>query len=608
MKFKNKASIVTVFFALTTLLAGCTSVQTVKQKEESGRSVDPIYSVFKRDAMDFFLTGVEMEDKGEYYLAVNSFLKAYEIDSAAGISYELAKNYSLLGKLFPALQYARSAVAKDPSEKEYYYLLSDIYTQGRQPDSAEAVMKSLIEKYPDDYYSLYRLANLYEGRKPLSAIKIYEKMLDDEPEDWNTYIRLAELYDKTGNKAKATEILEEYLHFNPSDFTIREVLVNYYISLKQYDKALVHINSVLQIYPDYQSMLEAKARVFVLQNDYLNAAEAYLKMVNDPEIDTELKLNIGIVYFEQAVNDPELLKVADTVFSIIETDTVSWITNFYKGAIAILQGDSLAARRRFNEVQEDSYLYLQLWQRIGGVLYDSKKYPEAIFVLKSGLQSFPDDYMLNFILGLSYTLKGDYSDSEPYLRQATILEPNEVNAWSAFAYTLSRLKKDNDAIETYETALELDPTNTDLMSSLAIVYDGAGNQAKSDSLYTETLKLKPNDALAANNFAYSLTKRGIRLQEALELAKIALASNPESPSYLDTYGWVQFQLGNYDTAKVYLEKALTMDGNNYELLDHYGDVMFRLGFRDDAVAFWRKALEFNINNDNIKRKIDRGEI
>ena len=147
-----------------------------------------------------------------------------------------------------------------------------------------------------------------------------------------------------------------------------------------------------------------------------------------------------------------------------------------------------------------------------------------------------------------------------------------------------------------------------MINSLAIVYDGMGAQTVSDSLYTKSLELDPKNALACNNFAYSLAKRNVRLDDALRYAEMALSIDPNSPSYLDTYGWVQFKLGNYDTAKVYIEKALTMDGDNHELLDHIGDVLFMLGDKENAKKYWKRALELNKENETIKRKIERGEI
>lgn len=559
-------------------------------------------------ALENFIIATGHEARGEYLMAVNSLLTAYEFHPAPGISYALAKNYYLLGKLSQALPYAKEAVAKDSLEREYYYLLADIYTSGRQPDAAETVISALVKRYPGDYSALYRLANIYEKSKPLSAIEVYQKILEEEPEDWNAYIRLADLYDKTGNKEKSTEIIEEFLQYNPSSVELKQILANYYIALKKYDKALGHIEGILQIFPDNAEALESKARVFVEQNDFIAASAPYLKLIDGPGTRLDLKLNVGVVYFEKALANDTLLRVADTIFTVIEKDTVNWITHFYKGAISTLLGDTLAAKERFFKVPGDSFLYLQVWQRIGGLVYDAKKYKEAAFIMERAHDNFPDDFLINFFLGLSFALTGDYASSEPFLFKATEINPNEINTWSAYAFTLSRLKRDSLAVEVYEKALELEPRNTDLLNSLAIVCDGMGNQAKSDSLYTLSLTIDPKNALAANNFAYSLSKRGVRLEEALRLATIALEVEPNSPSYMDTYGWVHFKLGNYDTAKVYIEKALAMDGDNHELLDHFGDVMYKLGNKEEALVYWRKAHELDKDNETIKRKIERGEI
>lgn len=599
---------VTAILTAFVLFYGCGSAPVEEKTVAANTQQEVKRPISPEMALENFIIASGHEARGEYLMAVNSLLTAYEFDPAPGISYGLAKNYYMLGKLSQALPYAKEAVAKDSLEKEYYYLLADIYTSGRQPDAAEAVISALVKRYPGDYSALYRLANIYEKSKPLSAIEVYLKILEEEPEDWNAYIRLADLYDKTGNKERSTEIIEEFLQYNPSSTELKQVLVNYYISLKKYDKALSHIEGILQIFPDDPGALESKARIFVEQNNFVAASAPYLKLIEAPDTRLDMKLNIGVVYFEKALANDTLLRVADTIFTVVEKDTVNWITHFYKGAIATLLGDTLAAKERFFKVPGDSFLYLQVWQRIGGLVYDAKKYKEAAFIMERAHDNFPDDFLINFFLGLSYALTGDYTASEPFLFKATDLNPNEINTWSAYAFTLSRLKKDTLAVEVYEKALELEPRNTDLLNSLAIVCDGMGNQTKSDSLYTLSLQIDPKNALAANNFAYSLSKRGIRLDEALRLATIALEVDPNSPSYMDTYGWVHFKLGNYDTAKVYIEKALAMDGDNHELLDHYGDVMFKLGNNEEAIVYWRKALEFDKENESIKRKIERGEI
>ncbi len=598
------SSILTAF-----LFVGCTStLESVGESSKNGQALTVVNEISPKDALENFIIGAGHEARGDYYLAVNSFLKAFEYDPAPGISFSIAKSYFYLGKLAQALPYARDAVKKDASTGDYYYLLSDIYLSGRQPDSAAIVLQELLQKNPSDYNSLYRLANIYEKSKPLSAIEVYNRILEEEPEDWNAYIKLADLYDKTGNKEKSTEVLEEFLQFNPSSIELREILVSYYMKLKKYEKALEHIDQILQLFPDKIAALEAKAGIYTEQKNYIAAADPYIRLIKDPSVNLEYKLNIGVLYFEQGLKENELLKISDSIFTVVEKDTVFWITNFYKGALAILEKDSLKADERFGKIMGDSFLYLQLWQRIGGVLYDAKRYKESAFVLGIAHNNFSEDFVVNFLLGLSYALMGDYAVSEPYLYKATILNPKDLNVNSAYAFTLSRLKKDDLAIKYYEKALAIEPVNVELLNSLAIVYDGSGVHEKSDSLYSLSLKLDPKNALAANNFAYSLAKRGTRLEEALILASMALEIDPESPSYLDTYGWVQFKLGNYDSAKVYIEKALKMDGGNHELLDHLGDVLSKLGDKEGAINYWKKALEIKKESESIKRKIERGEL
>jgi len=69
----------------------------------------------------------------------------------------------------------------------------------------------------------------------------------------------------------------------------------------------------------------------------------------------------------------------------------------------------------------------------------------------------------------------------------------------------------------------------------------------SDSLYEEALRINPEFSLALNNYAYSLSERGLQLERALGMARKALEVAPDNPSYLDTIGWIYFRLGRYRT-------------------------------------------------------------
>ncbi len=154
----------------------------------------------------------------------------------------------------------------------------------------------------------------------------------------------------------------------------------------------------------------------------------------------------------------------------------------------------------------------------------------------------------------------------------------------------------------------LNPSDVQVLGMTALIYDSKEEFDKSDSLYTMAMKIDPENPLILNNYAYSLSDRGVRLDEAFLWSKLAVEKEPENSSYLDTLGWIYFKLNDYHKAKLYIEKSLLIDSKSATVLDHLGDVHFKLGDNSKAIEYWKKALENEPDNIKIKQKIEKGEL
>ena len=150
--------------------------------------------------------------------------------------------------------------------------------------------------------------------------------------------------------------------------------------------------------------------------------------------------------------------------------------------------------------------------------------------------------------------------------------------------------------------------NVDALSALALVYDELKRHADSDSIYEKALRLDPHNHLALNNYGYSLAERGLQLERALRMAKEAIDQQPQNQSYLDTYGWVYYRLGQYEQAERYVRKAIELGSKSPVLHEHLGDIYFKLSQKDKAMQYWEKALDLDSTNQSLKEKIQRGSL
>jgi Tfp pilus assembly protein PilF len=111
--------------------------------------------------------------------------------------------------------------------------------------------------------------------------------------------------------------------------------------------------------------------------------------------------------------------------------------------------------------------------------------------------------------------------------------------------------------------------------------------------------------LNKNNFAYYLANEKWELDLAYKLIQEVIALSPNDHHFLDSYGWVLFQQGNFEEALVMFQKAATSAPNDALIMEHVGDANFKLGNHDLGVSLWKKALELGSKDQNLPKKIEK---
>ena len=97
------------------------------------------------------------------------------------------------------------------------------------------------------------------------------------------------------------------------------------------------------------------------------------------------------------------------------------------------------------------------------------------------------------------------------------------------------------------------------------------------------LSQQPNDLNSMNNLAFLLAQTGDSLDEALKLARQAVAKDPNNPAYLDTLGFV------------YLKRD-----QNDEALDIFNRLIRR--YPDDPACAYHTAMAWYQKGDRARAK------
>lgn len=585
-------------------LVGCSSEkELIKDRANSISIIDP-----KKAAKAAFIEGSVLELKGQTTEAIKLFSNAYSLDPQPGIAYTLAKNYFKINKLGSALGFSKLAVEGNHKNVDYLILLGSIYDASNYPDSSEVVYRAILSLDSTNVGAYYSLAQIYESKRPSEALALYKKVVDLIGPEWSVLVRIVDLNERLGNIEGTISTVEELLNLNPTDLSLQKVLIDAYIKTKKYDKALKMVDDALASFPNDLNLVEFKGMTLAQKSEMQKASIEYLKLIKDKTIPFENKIRVGLSFLTSAEKDSANLILAKKIFEEINSDTTDWQVKSYLGEIEIRNNNVKEAIVYFEEATKLAEWNPDVWIRMGGLLFDSRKYDETIMFMDQATQKFPNNFPINLIYGLALSQKNNHEKAIDILKRSLNLNPNDANALGAIGYSLNHLKKEEEALVYLNRALRNEPNNLQVLSIIALIHETNKNYALSDSLYSRALKIDSTNVLILNNLAYSWADRGINLDEALSMAKKAVEAEPKNSSYLDTIGWIYFKLGDYKKAKHNIEAAVDMEKDNSTLLDHLGDVYFKLGDKKKAMSNWKKAFEKDSSKIEIKLKIEKGEL
>lgn len=148
------------------------------------------------------------------------------------------------------------------------------------------------------------------------------------------------------------------------------------------------------------------------------------------------------------------------------------------------------------------------------------------------------------------------------------------------------------------------PNDTGLLYARAMINERRNLLPQAEQDLREILKYEPNNATTLNALGYTLADRTTRYEEALELISQALSIKPDDPAIIDSMGWVQYKLGNYEEAVLRLREAMKAYPDD-EIAAHLGEVLWVTGRKKEAQKAWQEGLKINPGSRKIPATIER---
>lgn len=410
-----------------------------------------------------------------------------------------------------------------------------------------------------------------------------------------------------------------------------------YESLKQVEKAI-------ELYTDIYNKTEKEDYLLIitklLYDQEIPKAQKYVQSLLSKEQEEQLLRELAdLVLFKK-----DTLTYSTIVEKLYSSDTknVDYLNAHFQACLDTRKYSKLLPLLNMLASKEAIANYEQYVFALNGHLYrDSLRLNnEEIFeLLEAQYNFFPENIQVNFYAAnLAKKAKFNELESRFYKRLYTIADTskdlaNELvvqllqdgkfdETIEKSTYYFSRYPKEwvflflkglalqnksnyEDALEIFRTAVGLNENNIYLWVNLGLCANRLGKMELSDSAYEKAIEIDPTMPLALNNYAYSLVERNLELQKALKMSKSAIEKEPENASYLDTYGWILFQLGNIEEAIVYLEKSVATNQASAIVYEHLGDAYIAAGNKSKAKEAYLKALEMDPNLKSTKERLEK---
>lgn len=147
---------------------------------------------------------------------------------------------------------------------------------------------------------------------------------------------------------------------------------------------------------------------------------------------------------------------------------------------------------------------------------------------------------------------------------STKVESIGPEVYVAYGQVCESTGKFVDAMDNYDKALKISPTNGPALTAMARLHDRQNQTAKASEYYQQAIAATPNEAQLYSDFGMLLARNG-QGEEACKKLEQAIAIRPSEAKYHSNLAAVQLDSGKADKAMETLQKVNSPAAANYNM-------------------------------------------
>jgi tetratricopeptide (TPR) repeat protein len=517
------------------------------------------------NAYQLFSIGTQLELEGEVREAIRYYKQAKEVDPSAPEIYNALTNALYkIRKFDEGIQYAQEGLTITSDSVQFYLLIGTGYISKGDLTRGITYYEKVLARTPANLEVYGALSMLYEGNGDIAhAIAVLERVPDDMKTS-ETYIRLGSLSGKQNNHERAIDYYRKAYAMDTTNTTALVGIGTGFDYLLASDSAIYYYETVRM--RDTSNVWVAK-RLIELYADvdqYEKLIFLGKEVIARDYADAHTRRNMGFAYYKLGM-------VHDALSEFLiasQFDPADTYSRFYTGRIYLEQGEYDRARTVITDAITINPSFIELWIYLGFITMDQKDFKSAEYAFTEAAYRGGDLVQIYYLLGIIAEMQEHDEDAYVYYRKSLKHDPQNLASLEALAHLCDRIGRTDEALQNFENMLALDTTN----------------------------------AVVLNYVGYTYAEHGDSLEYALDLINRALAIEENNGYYIDSRGWVYFQMGKYEEALTDLKRASELL-EDVVIFEHLGDVYMELDNTFKARESYEKALELDPDNKILKKKL-----
>ncbi len=519
----------------------------------------------------------------------------------------------------------RDAVASKPEEEQFRLWLVEFLIKNRGIDQGVEQLESFVSDDPDNFALRDQLAKLYLGKKEIDKAKtIYQYVVDNNPEDTvalDARNRLVGIALAQQDRESADTLLADIFELEPENTDALIIRARLKLSENDIDGAIPDLRVVLKNNPESVQALGLLARAHEQNNSPDLALDNYQRLLAiQPNNMVALLGTSRLLIAKENIDDalplletakevddsnPEMVKLLTDLYSreqrwddalsaaakLTENDETMAIGYYLQGRVYLRQKDFEAAVGVLEKSIELQPAGIETLSSLVAAYIALEKTEKAVAFTQAHVEKYPEQLHAKELLANLYLRNEDAAAAEAELKEVIAQNPAKNSAYLFLARMYFSQDKAEKVEPLYLEGLKANPENSGLRLALAEYYQLMKKYQQAVDTYERLLADNPDALVIKNNLASLLMDHFNSPETVARASELAaeLAAT-ETPAFLDTAGWVQYQQGNFPQAVSLLSAAVELGGKGAVYHYHLGMAYFKSDMKEQAKEQLQLAL------------------